>query len=66
MNRMVEKKLCDLEEVLQIIPMSKAGIYLACSKGDIPTVRVGRRVFVPSWWIDQILSKPADVPGKGA
>jgi len=63
---MSDKKLYEIHEVLPIVPLSKAGFYLACSKGDIPTVRVGRRVFIPSWWIDEILSKPADSPGKGA
>lgn len=63
---MKDKKLYELSEVQQVVPMSKAGLYLACSKGDIPTVRVGKRVFVPSWWIDEVLSKPADNPNKGA
>jgi hypothetical protein len=63
---MAEKKLYELHEVQKLVPLSKAGLYLACSKGDIPTVRVGRRVFIPSWWIDEILSKPADTSPKGA
>ncbi|VBB06426.1 Hypothetical protein LUCI_1658 [Lucifera butyrica] len=52
------KKLYDLSEVLSIIPMSKAGIYKACSEGKIPSVKVGRRVFIPSWYIEKILNEP--------
>ncbi len=63
---MAERKLYELREVQPLVPMSMAGLYLACSKGDIPTVRVGRRVFIPGWWLDEILSKPASAPSKGA
>ncbi|SEP46820.1 helix-turn-helix domain-containing protein [Propionispora vibrioides] len=52
------KKLYDLNEALTIIPMSKAGIYKACTEGKIPSVRVGRRVFIPSWYIEKIISEP--------
>lgn len=59
---MLEKKLWEIEEALAKnggpIPMSKAGIYLACSKGNIPTVRIGRRVFIPSWFIEKLLNEP--------
>lgn len=68
--QMAEKTLYEVEEVLKKnggpLPMSKAGIYLACSKGAIPTVRVGRRLFIPSWWVDEMINKPIDNPNKGA
>lgn len=60
------KKLYGLSEVLNFIPMSKAGIYKACSEGKIPTVKVGRRVFIPSWYIDKILGEPGENGNKGA
>ena len=60
------KKLYGLSEVLNIIPMSKAGIYKACAEGKIPTVKVGRRVFIPSWYIDKILGEPGETGNKGA
>ena len=63
---MSNKKLYELPEVLEIIPMSKAGLYLACSRGDVPTVKVGRRVFIPSWYIDKILGEPSENGNKGA
>lgn len=62
----MDKKLYGLNEVLNIIPMSKAGIYKACSEGKIPTVNVGRRVFIPSWYIDKILCEPGENGNKGA
>lgn len=62
---MTDKKLYGMEEVRKIIPMSKAGIYKLCAEGQIKTVKLGRRVFVPSWEIDRLLSEPTD-GGKGA
>jgi hypothetical protein len=57
-EKMSNKKLYDLSEALTIIPMSKAGIYKACSEGKIPCVKVGRRVFIPSWYIEKLLNEP--------
>lgn len=55
---MADKKLYTIEEALEIIPLSKAGIYKACSDGKIPSIKVGRRVFIASWFIDKILNEP--------
>ncbi|MDR3560717.1 MAG: hypothetical protein P4N59_04655 [Negativicutes bacterium] len=55
---MVDKKLYAVSEVLKYVPLSKAGLYLACGKGQVPTVRVGRRLFIPAWWVEEITSKP--------
>lgn len=57
-----EKKLYELPELIAErggpIPMSRAGIYAAAANGAIPTVRIGRRLFVPAWYIDSILMPP--------
>jgi len=52
------KKLYSVDEILEVVPLSIAGIYKAVSEGKIPSVRVGRRVFVPAWWIDQLVNEP--------
>lgn len=56
-------KLFDLPSLLASnggpIPLSRAGIYAAAANGDIPTVRIGRRRFVPSWFIEQLLTPPS-------
>lgn len=56
---MRDRKLYSVEEVLRLVPLSRAGIYAACKKGVIPTISVGRRLFVPSWWVDEMMIKPA-------
>lgn len=56
------KKLYDLKELLSSnggpIPLSRSGIYNAAAKGDIPTVKIGSRVFVPSWFVERLLLPP--------
>ena len=46
------------------LTMSDAGFYKACATGKIATVRVGDRVFVPSWWVDKMVNPPAEEPQK--
>ena len=61
------EKLFDLPSLLASnggpIPLSRAGIYAAAANGDIPTVQIGRRRFVPSWYIDQLLAPPPNFKG---
>lgn len=61
------KKLYELPALLASnggpIPLSRAGIYAAAANGDIPTVKIGRRRFVPSWFIEQLLTPPPDYKG---
>lgn len=58
------KKLYELSELLKEnggpIPMSRAGIYLAVKKGEIPSVHIGNRIFVPWWFLDKLLEKPGE------
>lgn len=55
----IKKKLYEIPEFREIVPMSTAGIYKACAEGKIPAVKVGRRVFIPSWYVEKILAEPA-------
>ena len=58
------KKLYELPELIKEnggpIPMSRAGIYLAVRNGTIPFVCIGRRKFVPSWFVDELLNQPGE------
>lgn len=62
MSTSIAKTLYEISELLKInggvIPLSRAGAYLAIKNGDIPSVRIGRRVFVPSWFVDKLLTPP--------
>jgi excisionase family DNA binding protein len=43
-------------EVGQILGLSKSAIYNAAASGDVPTVRVGRRLLVPTAALRRMLS----------
>ena len=57
---MKEKKLYSIKEALEIIPCSPAGLWKACKEGKIPSVRVAGRIFVPSWFINELVNKPVE------
>lgn len=55
------KVLYEISELLNLIPMSKSGLYLAIKKGYIPSKRIGSRLFVPSYYIEQLSSKISEI-----
>lgn len=58
---MENKKLYDVPEFKAVVPMSTAGIYKAMSEGKIPFVAVGRRKFIPSWYVERLMAEPSAV-----
>ncbi|MPL69277.1 hypothetical protein SDC9_15014 [bioreactor metagenome] len=55
----VKRNFYSLEELRTIVfneKISKAAIYSAAKKGDIPTVNVGRRILVPAEYVARIIS----------
>ena len=58
-----EKNFYDLDELREEVfqnKISKAHIYNLCGRGDIPTVRIGRRLLVPSWYVQKLLHGPEE------
>lgn len=60
---MNEGKLFTVDEVLTKsggpLPLSKSGVYAAIKNGYIPVVQIGKRLFIPGWYLDQLLSMPS-------
>lgn len=55
----LEKKLYGIDEVRQVIPgISQASLYNACKRGEIPSVRIGGRIFIPAWWVKRVTKEP--------
>lgn len=42
------------EELLQVIPMSRSGIYKAIASGHIESVKIGRRILIPVAVIEKL------------
>ena len=57
---MTEVKLFTINEALEIVPLSRSGIFQAVKRGEIPVTRVGKRIFIPAWWINKITMPPVD------
>lgn len=55
---MVKDKLYTVDEALAVIPLSKSGIYAAMKKGSIVTVTIGKRKFIPGWFLSQLINMP--------
>lgn len=51
---------CSLEEVSKVFRVSRATAYRMAERGNIPCLRIGRRMIVPKEhlvrWIDQSIS----------
>ncbi|MBP6963701.1 MAG: helix-turn-helix domain-containing protein [Armatimonadetes bacterium] len=50
-------KLLKPAEAMETLRLSRAGFYQLARRGAIPTVRVGRLMFVPSGWVDKKLGE---------
>jgi hypothetical protein len=44
-----------VEETGQILGLSRASAFAAATRGDIPTIRVGRRLIVPRRGLEKML-----------
>jgi hypothetical protein len=44
----------------RLLGLSRNGSYEAATRGDLPTVRIGSRIFVPRRAMDELLNSAAD------
>ncbi|MGH9229329.1 MAG: helix-turn-helix domain-containing protein [Acidimicrobiales bacterium] len=49
-----------VEEAGQLLGISRGLAYALVSRGDIPSIRLGRRIVVPRRALDQLLDIPDD------
>ena len=43
-------------EVQRILKLGRTSVYDAIARGDIPTIRIGKRLLIPKAAIDRLLS----------
>ena len=55
-------RVYSVEEVGRILGISRASAFTYAKNGNIPTVRVGRRILVPKAAVDNLLGKPESLP----
>lgn len=56
------KILYTVEEVLEsnggILPLSKSAVYKLIRENEIPSKRIGKRVFIPGTFICELMGQP--------
>jgi excisionase family DNA binding protein len=45
-------------EVAKILRIGKIAAYQAIARGDVPSIRIGRRILVPRYALEQMLITP--------
>lgn len=62
----MNKSLYSVEEVLEsnggILPLSKSAVYKLIREKEIPSKRIGKRVFVLGSYIKSLIQQVADEP----
>ncbi len=55
----------DVSALINMLPRSRAAIYAAANRGDIPSIRVGKRVFIPTTYIDRLRARAEEAGQEG-
>lgn len=61
---MKERKFFTVSQLIEYFGngvISRGSIYLMIKKGEIPTVRIGERILIPSTWVEQFMLNAAKV-----
>ena len=51
-----ERKTLRVEEAAAMLGLSRNGAYAAVARGEIPTIRIGRKLLVPKPALDRMLA----------
>ena len=56
MDVKIPRRTLTVEEAAHIIGISRGAAYEACQRGDLPSIRIGRRIVVSVEALDRILA----------
>jgi excisionase family DNA binding protein len=56
-----EKLVISAEEASKILNLSRNGTYSALQRGDLPSIRIGKRILIPTAALQRLLDS-ADKP----
>lgn len=63
MNDTSKTRTCTVDEAAKQLGIGRNHAYRACQSGDIPTIRIGKRILVPQAALDRMLD--GDVVNRG-
>jgi excisionase family DNA binding protein len=66
MQKDLQPQTYHVEEAAKLLGIGRNCAYEAAKRGDIPSIKIGRRVLVPRAALDRLLLKPAARMGEGA
>jgi excisionase family DNA binding protein len=55
-----DRTVLTIEEVASLLRIGRTGAYEAARRGELPIVRIGRRMLVPRAALDKLLNGAAD------
>ncbi len=54
----IRKRTYSVSEFVKEIGISMTQTYRLIERGEIPVIRLGHRLFIPSWYVEQLLGEP--------
>ena len=57
-----ERRTMGVEEAGKLLGLSRASSYQAAATGELPTIKIGRRLLVPKAKLRQMLGEPEPTP----
>ena len=61
-DHMAERQTVDIEEVAEILGVSRQSAYSAARAGELPVIKIGRRMVVSRAALDALLLAPPQQP----
>ncbi len=58
-NEHGERRVYAPKELMELFGLSKAAVYQGIERGEIPSIRIGRRILVPKDAVDRLLNGKA-------
>lgn len=56
----MDRQTITVEEAAQVLGISRSSAYEAVRRGELPTIRIGRRYVVPRVALERMLSEPGN------
>ena len=55
---MENKQFFSVREIMAILGLSRAHAYKLISENEIPSIRLGRKVIIPGWFVRKLSEEP--------
>ena len=63
MHDTTARRAVSIDEAAQMLGIGRSAAYLAAKRGDLPTLRIGRRLIVPVAALDRLLEGAGPIDG---